>query len=88
MVARSDRHMTMKEVLRQAQDEVVDINKWRVDEIYDGVFAKGAREKQAIYSPSVATYHFLKPQTRYLFKESFRRYPWQFWIEMPISLAV
>ena len=66
----------------QDKHQIVDVKNWLKVEPYDGIFAKGAREKKALYAPGIPEYSFLLAGTPYLFKESFNRYPWQFWIEI------
>ncbi len=61
----------------------LNISQWEPEADYGGVFPKGAREKSVYYSPDdVSEYPYLKPNFRYLFKESFDRYPDQFWAEI------
>ncbi|NCU32990.1 MAG: hypothetical protein EOM23_08690, partial [Candidatus Moranbacteria bacterium] len=55
---------------------------WLPDEIYDGVYPKGARSKSAYFSDVLPEFPFIKPGRRYLFKEAFRRHPYQFWMEI------
>ncbi len=63
-------------------DEIIQVDAWSLDETYDGVFPKGAREKNVYFSPETPTPSFLRPNHRYLFKKSSHRYPWQFWMEI------
>lgn len=61
----------------------IDLSLWEADADYGGIFPKGAREKSLYNSPDdVSEYPFLKPSFSYLFKESFYRYPEQFWVEI------
>jgi len=58
------------------------IDAWRQDDIYDGVFPKGARDKSVYFSPKESGIDCLKPDHRYLFKLSRKWCPWQFWVEV------
>lgn len=61
----------------------LNISSWEPAADYGGIFPKGAREKSVYYSPDdVSEFPFLKPNFRYLFKQSFYRYPDQFWAEI------
>jgi len=52
------------------------------DSPYDGVFPKGARDKNVIIAPAPAPFSFVIGGHRYLFKQSVKRHPIQFWIEL------
>ena len=55
---------------------------WRRDDTYEGVYPSGARVKNAYFSPAKPENKYIKPNWRYLFKLSRRRFPWQFWCEI------
>lgn len=54
---------------------------WDLDSEYDGFFQKGARTKSIHRSPKKGE-KYIKPDFRYLFKESIERHPVQFWSEI------
>ncbi|MHC4122302.1 MAG: HipA domain-containing protein [Planctomycetota bacterium] len=55
---------------------------WQRDDTYEGVYPSGARVKDAYFSPEKPEDKCIKPNWRYLFKLSRRRFPWQFWCEI------
>lgn len=55
---------------------------WVRDDTYEGVYPSGARVKDAYFSPEKPEDKGIKPNWRYLFKLSRRRFPWQFWCEI------
>lgn len=65
-------------------NEIITIDSWRFDETYDGVFPKGAREKEVYFSPDNPEPTCIKSDWRYLFKLSRSQNwcPWQFWMEI------
>jgi len=74
---------SMHYIKEQHPSQVIDIQKWNPDEsYYEGFFPQGARVKKAVFSDYISPYPFIKPNFRYLFKESFERYPDQFWAEI------
>ncbi|MBU0545734.1 MAG: HipA domain-containing protein [Candidatus Margulisbacteria bacterium] len=71
----------------QAYNQIVDISNWPIDDVYSGMYPKGAREKIACFCPKEG-YEFLilnrdsKYRHRYLYKLSRSAYPSQFWAEI------
>ncbi len=65
----------------QEADEAIDVASWYGDED-DLVYPEGARDKTLLYSRTLVPYGFLKPNHRYLFKRSSKRYLEQFWVEI------
>ena len=65
-------------------NEIIDVRNWSPSGEYDGLYPKGARTKSCFFSPEDVQkqYNFLKNDHYYLFKESNKNYPWQFWIEI------
>jgi hypothetical protein len=63
-------------------DKPIVIDNWRIDETYEGVYPKGARDKSAYFSPETLDETCLKGNYRYLFKLSRSWCPWQFWGEV------
>ncbi len=63
-------------------DKPIVIDNWRIDETYEGVYPKGARDKSAYFSPETLDETCLKENYRYLFKLSRSWCPWQFWGEV------
>lgn len=63
-------------------NQVICVDEWAIDEVYDGVYPKGAREKDVYFSPQAPLEPWIKAAHRYLLKKSFARYPWQFWMEI------
>lgn len=59
----------------------IDVAKWRADD-YFSTFPEGARDKKAYFAPEDCVLPFIKKNRRYLFKESDRRFPEQFWGEI------
>jgi len=53
-----------------------------MDDLYEGTYPKGARDKTAYFSPKQPEHSFIKPDHRYLLKESRKGAPWQFWMEI------
>jgi hypothetical protein len=68
-------------LVKQKPSEIIDISTWQQDAEFDP-FPKGARAKNALYSPKEGSPSFIIPEHRYLFKHSSHRYPEQFWIEI------
>lgn len=67
----------------QRRDQLVYVHDLNVDEdLYEGIFPKGARDKKALFTTDIVAFPFLIPNHRYLFKKSFDRYPWQFYMEV------
>ena len=64
------------------QNTPIVIDDWQRDDTYEGVYPSGARVKDAYFSPDKPEDRFIKPNWRYLFKLSRRRFPWQFWCEI------
>lgn len=64
------------------ENVIIEVDSWLPDEEYDGVFPKGARDKSVYFSPPDCQWEFIKPNHRYLFKQSIRRHPHQFWVEI------
>jgi len=63
-------------------DKPIAIDDWRMDDTYEGVYPKGARDKSAYFSPETVEESCLKRNFRYLFKLSRSWCPWQFWGEI------
>ena len=63
-------------------DKPIIIDEWRQDDTYEGVYPKGARDKNAYFSPETVIESCLKENFRYLFKLSRSWCPWQFWGEI------
>ena len=63
-------------------NEVIDISEWTPDEYYGNAYPEGAREKDLYRSPAEPQQPVIRSDHPYLFKKSFHRYPWQFWIEI------
>jgi hypothetical protein len=65
-------------------NEVIWIDDWLPDDSLVGssVYPEGTREKAAYFSPDDVGDIPLRPNWRYLFKESVPRAPWQFWMEI------
>lgn len=59
---------------------MIDVTGWRLDSEH-GIFPVGARDKEMLWSPSDRR-EGIKPDWPYLFKESIKYYPDQFWIEI------
>lgn len=73
----------MHYIKKQLPSQVINILNWNPDEsYYEGIYPQGARAKKAVFSDHISPYPFIKPNYRYLFKESFERYPDQFWAEI------
>lgn len=71
----------MPTAYEQVPSKPIDVSAWLIPDDYEGVFPKGAREKQAILSP-IGHIPGIRPNYRYLFKKSFERHPEQCWIEV------
>ena len=69
------------ETIKQTLSELIDISTWQPDSEFDP-YPKGARAKNAVFSPQNTAPAFIIPDHRYLFKHSSQRYPEQFWIEI------
>lgn len=63
------------------QDCVFDVAEWARDEEYE-VYRVGSRPKELLVSPHESPSPVLKPSHRYLFKESSKNYPAQYWAEV------
>lgn len=63
-------------------NHVIDVDQWTPDATYDGVYPKGAREKDVLFAPKEPLQPCILPEHRYLLKKSFARYPWQYWMEV------
>lgn len=61
-----------------------DVNSWRLDPQYDGMYPEGARDKDVYFSPKDSEGEIIKADWRYLFKlpRSIDWCPWQFWVEI------
>ncbi len=68
-------------IKKQQPSELIDISNWQPDSEFDP-YPKGARAKNAVFSPRDGAPAFIVPDHRYLFKHSSHRYPEQFWIEI------
>lgn len=69
----------------QTPPSPTDITNWVSNADYGGLFPKGARDKSLYTSPTedeIGNLNFIRPNFSYLFKESFDRYPCQFWAEI------
>lgn len=62
-------------------DSAIDVANWSEDEQWAN-YPEGARPKSAYFPPEERLPDFIKPERRYLFKRSQRRYPDQFWNEV------
>ena len=63
-------------------NEIICINDWQPDESYEhGYYPEGTRDKYVYFSPTTTSAP-LRPNYRYMLKESRRRTPWQFWMEV------
>ncbi|GMQ45351.1 HipA domain-containing protein [Vibrio sp. 10N] len=60
--------------------KTIDVTEWNQDE-RSGIFPIGARDKQMLWAPEGVPAP-LRPHWPYLFKESIRAYPDQFWTEI------
>lgn len=60
--------------------EAIDVDAWRVDDEHE-IFPFGARDKKMLWSPNNVT-PTLKQDWPYLFKQSRKSYPEQFWMEI------
>ena len=59
---------------------LIDVSLWALDDEY-GIYPFGARDKSLLISPENKQTYIINNH-RYLFKESFSRYPHQFWCEV------
>lgn len=57
------------------------VDDWEANDESGGVYPEGARDKKRLRSPE-ADHQYIKPNWYYLFKESDRRYPDQFLVEI------
>jgi len=73
---------TLEDIKSRLCDKPIIIDDWRLDDTYEGVYPKGARDKSAYFSPEIVNESCLKEKYRYLFKLSRNRFPWQFWVEI------
>lgn len=65
-------------------NKIINIEQWRRDESYEGIYNEGTREKDIVYSPEEPEVRSIKPNWRYMFKlsRSLDWCPWQFWMEI------
>jgi hypothetical protein len=61
--------------------DVIDVAGWKEDEEW-AHYPEGARAKSAYFPPAGNVPTYIKPDRRYLFKRSQKRYPEQFWAEI------
>jgi len=74
---------TLHFIKHQPPGQVINISDWDSDvEYYEGFYPQGARAKHAVISHPISQGIWIKPNFRYMFKESFERYPDQFWAEI------
>lgn len=64
------------------QPAVINVDNWQVDATWGGAYPEGARAKRLLVSPDAPAWEGIRPQWRYLFKRSDRRYPQQLWGEV------
>lgn len=64
------------------QNQAIDVAAWPADDKYGGAYPEGARPKRTVFTPIDAPIAILKPDWRYLFKQSATPYPEQFWVEV------
>jgi hypothetical protein len=64
------------------QDQAIDVATWPADDKYGAAYPEGARPKRTVFSPADTHCEILKPDWRYLFKQSATPYPEQFWVEV------
>ena len=67
--------------INQPITQAIDIANWRGDEEFE-IYPEGKRDKSLLISPQQSNFEFLISNHRYLFKNSFERYPDQFWTEI------
>jgi len=72
----------LEDIKSRLCDKPIIIDDWRLDDTYEGVYPKGARDKSAYFSPEIVNESCLKEKYRYLFKLSRSWCPWQFWGEI------
>lgn len=65
----------------QSARELVDVAHWGFDDQFSP-YPEGSRDKSAVVCPDPAPFQFLIPGQRYLFKQSNKNYPSQFWAEI------
>lgn len=65
-------------------DHIINIETWQHDELYNGIYNEGAREKDLYHSPVEPGIDVIKPNWQYMFKlsRSLDWCPWQFWVEI------
>lgn len=64
------------------QPEAIEIDSWPVDEEWGRSYPEGARAKRLLISPERVDWNGIRPNWRYLFKRSDKRYPEQLWGEV------
>ena len=71
-------------MVKKFYNQVINIETWRADERYDGIYSEGAREKDIVFSPADSGIEGIKSNWRYMFKlsRSLDWCPWQFWVEI------
>lgn len=67
---------------RQGPGQVIDVAKWRKKEDEIEPYQEGARAKNKVLCPNPAPSPCLIGDHDYLFKQSHKRYPAQFWVEV------
>jgi len=77
----SHRESSMKNGSTEHLDQSIDVSTWIQDDEY-APYPVGTREKALLFCPTNATLDHLIPGHQYLFKESRKRYPEQFWAEI------
>lgn len=68
------------------QPAVIDVADWSDDPEFPR-YPEGARDKAALFPPEPLPFEFLKAGRRYLFKQSDKKYPEQFWAETIAYIA-
>lgn len=63
-------------------NKIINVDDWTAIDEYGIIYPEGAREKILYRSPESHTQSAIKSNHRYLFKESRKSYPWQFWCEI------
>lgn len=58
------------------------VDNWSADEEWGRSYPEGARAKRLLFSPNQYEWNGIRPNWRYLFKRSDKRYPDQFWGEV------
>lgn len=64
------------------QPEAIEIDSWPTDEEWGRIYPEGARAKRLLISPELPSWDGIRPNWRYLFKRSDKRYPEQLWGEV------